>query len=108
MQQVLTRIPVSKGQRALFDALFEAGDRGLNSSELALTLNWSRRRIPGVLGALGRRINATDGVDQIGQPGIGLLLKYQWEDGQWRYWLRPDFRALLVGDQELARLVLNP
>jgi hypothetical protein len=47
------------------------------------------------LGALGRRINGTDGVDQINAPGIGLFIDYSRENDEYRYRLRLEVRRVL-------------
>lgn len=45
-------------------------------------------QLRGVLGALGRRINETQGVDQADPPGIALLLDYKHDNGG-EYYYRP-------------------
>jgi len=49
------------------------------------------------LGALGRRINETGGVDQADPPGIALFLEYKQDNGgEYYYRLRQPVRAILT------------
>ncbi len=105
MVRVLTRIPVPNGQRALFKALYEAGDSGLTPDQLCQVMGRKRSELTGVLGALGNRVERTPGKPRDRGIGILLFLEIAQRDGQWRYWLQPAFRALLQGD-EVAHLGL--
>ena len=67
---VLTRMPVTTGQKQLYKALYDAGDEGLATHELIRVMG--RRDssdLAGVLGALGRRVNGTPGYGRSASPG---------------------------------------
>ncbi|MBK8129254.1 MAG: hypothetical protein IPK53_10170 [bacterium] len=81
----------------MYKALYDAGTEGLTTESLiAIMGRRDNADLAGVLGALGRRINATPGYGQIAKPGIGMLITWERaENSQWRYFLRPQFRAIL-------------
>jgi hypothetical protein len=94
VRRVLTRIPIPYGQRTLYKALYEAGDEGLSKSDLAATMNRSAHELAGVLGALGRRVNSTEGLE--GKGGIEAVLEVsKLEDGDWHYRMLPVLREAL-------------
>ncbi len=99
---VIKRRGIPYGQRDVFAALYEAGDRGLTGAELAAKTNRTRRQLVGVLGAFGNRIGNTPGAEtpeKLGRPGhsgIGLCLDITpTDDGGWRYRMLPELRAAL-------------
>ena len=105
MKRVLTRLPVPRGQRDLFKALYAAGDAGLSYGELSRAIGRKPSELAGVLGAMGHRVQGTEGMPP-GKPlGIGLLLDVRQQEKEWHYWLRPAFRELLESD-EVAHLKL--
>ena len=95
--RLLTRIPVPRGQKQLYKALYDAGDNGLTHDELVEVMNRrDRRDIAGVLGALGRRVNGTPGYGEENQPASNMVIEWEeLEDGQWRLRLRPEMRTAL-------------
>jgi hypothetical protein len=95
IRRVLTRMQIPNGQIALYKALANADDGRLSASALAAAMGRTEQELSGVLGALGRRINGTEGVDQTTHPGIGLFLGYTRENGEWHYRLRPEVRDVL-------------
>lgn len=106
MRRVLSRRDVPSGHRDLFKALYAAGEKGLSVSELSRAIGRAPSKLAGILGSLGHRVQRTEGVPP-GKPlGIGLLLDVHEQDNEWRYWLRPAFRALLEsGDLDHLRLL---
>jgi len=97
IRRVLTRRRLPNGQLALYNALYSAGEHGLSSSDLAVAMNRSRDQISGVLGALGRRINNTEGLE--GKGGIQVILDIsEGDDGDWRYCMRPILRQALEAE----------
>jgi ribosomal protein L29 len=75
-------------------ALYDAGDEGLPMSGLSEALNRSRDQVAGVLGALGRRINGTPGLE--GKGGILVVLDIsEAKGGEWHYRMRPCLRQAL-------------
>lgn len=94
--RLLTRIPLARGQRQLFQALFQAGPEGLTYDDVITAMG--RRDaydLAGVLGALGRRINGTPGFGEQHVPGTAMILSYEKRGGDWNLCLRPEFRAWL-------------
>jgi hypothetical protein len=97
VRRMLTRRRILNGQRALYEALYEARDRGLSRSELAARMNRSKAELAGVLGALGHRINRTEGLE--GKGGIEAVLEIcMLEDGDWHYRMRPALREALEAE----------
>lgn len=85
----------SNGQKAVYRVLYEVGESGISYSDLAKRINRTEAQLNGVLGALGVRVNGTNGVT--GTPGIGLLV-YIYRNtpgGEWNYRLRPELREIL-------------
>jgi hypothetical protein len=97
MVQVLTRMPVPPAQRALYRALYDAGEAGLGATDLAAAIQRTEPELAGVLGALGRRINRTPGADADpnNPPGVGLMFNIVQKDGQWHYRMRDELRGVL-------------
>ena len=95
IREVLTRMPVPPAQQALYRALHRAGEAGLGASELAAAIRRTEPELAGVLGALGRRINRTSGVDPENSPGVELMFEIKQEDGQWHYRMRDALREVL-------------
>jgi len=95
--RLLTRIPVPRGQRQLYKALYDAGDAGLTHDELVKVMGRrDRRDLSGVLGSIGRRVNGTPGYGQRERPAGYMVLSWErLDDGQWRLRLLPEMRAAL-------------
>jgi hypothetical protein len=97
VRRMLTRRRIPNGQRALYEALYEARDRGLSKSDLAARINRSEAELAGVLGALGNRITRTEGLE--GKGGIEAVLEIcMLEDGDWHYRMRPVLREALEAE----------
>lgn len=109
MRLVLTRLPLSDGQRALFRALWNVPVGGIPLADLAEAMNRTSSQLAGVLSTLGRRINATAKAQGYRKPSVELILAYRRESGgeRWCCWLRPEFRALLDEDPTLKERVLG-
>ncbi len=90
--RLLTHISVSRGQKQLYKALYDAGDEGLTKDALAAIMGRKNRNtVTGVIGALGKRINRTLGYGKAKKPGIEMI--FTWKrtaDRQWLYYLRPE------------------
>jgi hypothetical protein len=99
IRRVLGRIAIPEGQKALYHVLYDAGDRVLSAGELANAMRITVQELNGVLGALGRRVNGTAGID--GKPGINLLLDVEKSGGEWHYHMPQETRSAL----EKERLV---
>ena len=78
VRRVLRRHRIPPTQRAVYQALYEAGDDGLEFAALAAATGRSTEELSGVLGGLGRRINATHGIETLPEPpGVNLLFDYK-------------------------------
>ncbi len=99
ISRALTRMPIPPAQRALYRALYRAGDAGLGATKLAAGISRTEPQLAGVLGALGRRINRTPGVDPNDPPGVGLMFDITEKDGQWHYRMRDEMREVLEAQQ---------
>ena len=99
MRRVLRRHRIPPAQRALYRALYEAGDEGLDFNSLATAVGRSTEELSGVLGGLGRRINATPGIAALPEPpGVTLLFEQKPSappGGGWGWAMRPELRAAL-------------
>ncbi len=71
IRRMLKRIPIPPAQRQLYEALYKAGDKGLSGGEISIELKRSRSQLAGVIGALGLRINATEGLGNKG--GVAII-----------------------------------
>jgi hypothetical protein len=88
IRRMLRRIPIPNGQRELYSLLYQAGNAGLTNTELSTKMNRSYLQLAGVLGALGNRINGTEGLQNKG--GILVILDItQLDNGEWRYKMKP-------------------
>ena len=99
VRRVLRRHRIPPTQRAVYKALYEAGEDGLDFATLAATTGRSTEELSGVLGGLGRRVNATPGVDSLPEPpGVNLLFEYKETAppaGTWGWAMRPALRQAL-------------
>lgn len=97
---------IPPAQRALFRALYDAGDEGLEFVALARAIGRSPEELSGVLGGLGRRINATRGIETLPEPpGVTLFFEQKASappGGGWGWAMRPELRAALE-DLDLLR-----
>jgi hypothetical protein len=94
VRRVIKRKKIKKGQIGLYKAFANSEDEWLSKPQIAATMEISRQKLAGVLGALGRRINETDGVSN--RPGIDLFFEYRQDsEGHTLYRLRPEVRSIL-------------
>lgn len=74
IKRILDRRPyLSPRPKTLFKVLYQAGNDGLKFEDIAAQMEGTPSQLSGVLGALGRRINNTPGVE--GKPGISYMLE---------------------------------
>jgi hypothetical protein len=99
VRRVLRRHRIPPTQRALYRALYEADDDGLDFVSLAAAVGRSVEELSGVLGGLGRRVNATPGVSTLAEPpGVTLLFEQKPSAppaGGWGWAMRPETRVAL-------------
>ena len=95
VRKMLTRIPIADGQMALYKALYAAGDAGMTQEQLSAATGRSARELSGVMGALGRRINNTEGLEGL---GTGAVLDCRWGGSGWWYQMLPLLREALEAE----------
>jgi hypothetical protein len=105
IKRIIERDPaIPRGQKQLYEALYKAGDEGLEITQLAKVMGRTKSQVYGVLGALGRRINNTPGVQD--KPGINYVFElgdYS-KGGGWGWKMRQELRqALANGNYEWAK-----
>jgi hypothetical protein len=98
LRQVLAQHPLSPAQDTLLRLLLAADPvRMVPRSEMGAALGYTQSQLDGVLGWLGRRVNATPRADMNTAADTGVL--FEWErangDGEWCYRLLPTFRRVL-------------
>lgn len=99
IRRIIERNPsIPFGQKDLYRVLYQAGDTGLEYEAIAEAMhNRTTAQLSGVLGALGRRINATAGVE--GKPGINYLLEivrgFDDDPSAWGWRMRPETRQVI-------------
>jgi hypothetical protein len=108
IRRLIERKPaLPQGQKDLYRSLYLAGDQGASIPRLVTEMGRTESQIYGVLGALGRRINNTEGVE--GAPGIGFIFEYVRHVGSgeypgWGWKMRPELREVLsLGDYAWTR-----
>jgi hypothetical protein len=107
IKRILERSPrLAQGQAILFKALYQAGNKGLSYEDIALHIDKTTEQLAGVLGALGRRINNTPGIE--GKPGITYLFEYVGEvndkPGAWGWRMRYELKqAIKNGNYSWAK-----
>ena len=95
--RVLKRAPLSEFQKDVLVALYNAESEGLTREEIADKVGITVGQLNGVLGAFGRRVNATPGFNQdaFDAPLWALL---DWKDTgnkRYIYFLRPTVRTVV-------------
>lgn len=107
MHEVLTRSAVAEGHRALFQVLWNTPGQEIQAADLQAALGLTSGQFAGVMGSLGRRINARAKAHGYRRTGIELLVVWRQDPGdrKWYCSLRPEFRTLLETDSELKAQV---
>jgi len=91
---MLKRRRIPQGQMDLYNALYNAKENELESKELANVIARTPQQLSGLLGALGNRINKTEGLEDKG--GISIILEItENSNGNWCYKMRPILREAL-------------
>jgi hypothetical protein len=89
--------PLRPNHLALFRILGRAGSEGIEGQKLAAAMKLTRQQLTGVLGALGVRINSTDGLGDKG--GISIIIDIKAvNDGEWLYKMRPILQKALEAE----------
>ncbi|MGI6206654.1 MAG: hypothetical protein ACOYEW_00460 [Anaerolineae bacterium] len=111
LQDVLNRRELGENYKQLLASLYEAGDAGLLRRDLVQKLGLSDSQLSGILGALGRRIEATPGVDTAGRPGrtgTGHMMESDKVGGIWRYRLIPEAREAIEKEDSTLHILSRP
>jgi len=102
--RVINRMFIPQGQLLLYKVLYAAGEEGVPYEELHERMGVRRAQLPGILGALGNRINQTE-VLSSSQPGTAFFLQWSTVDGVGRYAMRPELRATLESLPKLHEIL---
>lgn len=103
-RRAVTRIFVPRGQMLLYKVLYAAGPEGVPNNELQERMGVTKAQLLGVLGALGRRINRTEGLRN-SKPGTSFLLRWNTVDGTDRYAMQPRLVEVLEGIPALREIL---
>ena len=106
VQRMIARAFIPRGQMLLYKVLYEAGEQGVHPDELVERMGIESDQLAGVLGALGRRVNYTEGLTALA-PGTGLLVEWRGSGGVGTYVMRPELRAAIEGSPKLHDIVGN-
>lgn len=94
--QVLTRMDVPYGQQQIYRSLFtEDGSAVRYEDAVKLAAEGSKSRWRGIMGALGTRVNYTDGYGKQHKPGTNMIVQWSKSDGEWFIQLRSVMRQAL-------------
>jgi hypothetical protein len=99
IKKLIERQPsIPQGQKELYKFLYLAFPEGLSLGDLAQRMERTEQQIYGVLGALGRRVNNTDGIK--GNPGVNYVLEFvkninSGEDQTWGWKMRLELKKVL-------------
>lgn len=94
IRAMLKRIPLRSNHATLFKVLYRAGESGLEGKKLAEALKITPQQLSGVLGALGVRINSTEGLEDKGAILIVFDIR-ELSNGEWLYVMRPILKKAL-------------
>ncbi|MEO7908219.1 MAG: TIGR02391 family protein [Roseiflexaceae bacterium] len=94
VRRMLVRRPIPYHQMMFYKALYGAGETGVTGSDLAKHLNKSRPQLAGVLGALGLRVNGTEGLENKGGLQIIVTISRS-RSGDYLYRMKPILRKAL-------------
>lgn len=98
IRRILERSPsLAFGPQDLFRVLYKAGNNGLKYEDIADQMGRTSSQLSGVLGALGKRINNTTGVE--GKPGVTYLLQIvraiDGDPGAWGWSMRHELMQVI-------------
>jgi hypothetical protein len=94
IRAMLKRRPLKLKHIALFKALHKAGAAGMETKRLAEVMKITPQQLNGVLGALGSRINNTEGLEDKGATLIIFDIR-ELNSGEWLYTMRPILQKAL-------------
>lgn len=94
IRAMLKRRPLRSNHATLFKVLYNAGELGLEGKKLAEALKITPQQMNGVLGALGVRINSTEGLEDKGAILIVFDIR-ELNNGEWLYVMRPILKKAL-------------
>jgi hypothetical protein len=105
LKLLLERNPaIPNGQKELYKILYLAEATGLWIREMAQKMQRTEQQIYGVLGALGRRVNNTEGI--VGNPSINYVFEFvdnkdTGDIQNWGWKMRPELRKVLEAEKYL-------
>ena len=83
IRRLLTRRNVPRGQKDLYRELLKNKNDWMSGDRLAQNIGRTKHQFSGILGALGNRINNTEGLE--GKGGIKVVLDVKKEGDEWCY-----------------------
>jgi len=94
IRKMITRIPLRKRHKALFNAMAEGE---IHLDELASKINLTPEQFRGVMGGLGRRISGTKEIKEAGLPeNVTAVIFYRKTDDKWSVSLTADAKDVLI------------
>lgn len=94
IRAMLKRRPLRANHITLFKTLYNAGGSGMETKKLAEAMKITSQQLRGVLGALGSRINNTEGLEDKGATLIIFDIQ-ELGNGDWLYVMRPILKRAL-------------
>ena len=95
IRRIVTRKSIPPGQITLYKVLYEVGDQSVSNSILADQMRWGDTvSLRGVLGALGNRVNQTEGLTTQ-RSVFDLMIERGERNGELYYRIRPDLRTII-------------
>ena len=98
IRAMLKRRPLRTNHITLFKLLYDAADSGLEGRKLAEAMKITPQQLSGVLGALGGRINKTEGLEDKGAILIIFDIR-ELSNGEWLYSMRPILKKALEEEE---------
>lgn len=107
--RVLCRIAIPRWQLALYRLLVNAPTAGITSEQVRAALHINPAQHRGLMAALTLRTNNTPReVAPEEKPGLGLLMRQQWNGSQNTYWPTPELIAAIGRLPTLAESLKRP
>uniref|UniRef100_B8HP62 Uncharacterized protein n=1 Tax=Cyanothece sp. (strain PCC 7425 / ATCC 29141) TaxID=395961 RepID=B8HP62_CYAP4 len=106
IRKIVTRRPIPPGQITLYKVLYEESGKWLSNNKLSEKMRWNdKESLRGVLGALGNRVNRTNGLSTDMQ-GIEVLLETDEENDSSSYRMRSELREVIDREPKLREAII--